>query len=336
MSLMMEKIRRANGSAINLTELLISLTNNVVCKVALGRTYEDRKFKNLFERTMELLGSFSVGSYIPSLKWVDRLSGLERKADNVANEFDEFLESVIDEHVNNKDVKVEGKDLVDILLEFQREDVKGFRLQRDMIKAIIMDIFTAGTDTTFTSLEWAISELLTHPRAMKKLQQEALEMGQARSLIAEDDVDKMPYLKAIFKETLRLHTPIPLLPRESIKGIKLNGYDIQSGTQVLINAWAIARDPSTWEEPEEFIPERFLKSPVDYKGFHFELIPFGAGRRGCPGIHFAMVVNELVLANLVYKFDLALVGEKGLDMSETNGITVHKKCPILVSATPCS
>ncbi|KAM0012570.1 putative cytochrome P450 [Helianthus debilis subsp. tardiflorus] len=336
MSLMMEKIRRANGSAINLTELLISLTNNVVCKVALGRTYEDRKFKNLFERTMELLGSFSVGSYIPSLKWVDRLSGLERKADKVANEFDEFLESVIDEHVNNKDVKVEGKDLVDILLEFQREDVKGFRLQRDMIKAIIMDIFTAGTDTTFTSLEWAISELLTHPRAMKKLQQEALEMGQARSLIAEDDVDKMPYLKAIFKETLRLHTPIPLLPRESIKGIKLNGYDIQSGTQVLINAWAIARDPSTWEEPEEFIPERFLKSPVDYKGFHFELIPFGAGRRGCPGIHFAMVVNELLLANLVYKFDLALVGEKGLDMSETNGITVHKKCPILVSATPCS
>ncbi|KAM0012568.1 putative psoralen synthase [Helianthus debilis subsp. tardiflorus] len=161
-------------------------------------------------------------------------------------------------------------------------------------------------------------------------------MGQARSLIAEDDLDKMPYLKAVFKETLRLHTPTPLFPRESIKDIKLNGYDIQSGTQVLINAWAIERDPSTCEEPEEFIPERFLKSPVDYKGFHFELIPFGAGRRGCPGIQFSMVVNELVLANLVYKFDLALVGEEGLDMSETNGITVHKKCPILVSATPCS
>uniref|UniRef100_A0A251VEE8 Putative cytochrome P450 n=1 Tax=Helianthus annuus TaxID=4232 RepID=A0A251VEE8_HELAN len=176
MSLMMEKIQRANGSAINLSEFLISLTNNVVCKVALGRTYEDREFKYLLERTMELLGSFSVGSYISSLKWVDRLSGLERKADKVANEFDEFLESVIDEHVNNKDVKVEGKDLVDILLEFQREDVKGFRLQRDMIKAIIMDIFTGGTDTTFTSLEWAIGELLTHPRAMKELQQEALEI----------------------------------------------------------------------------------------------------------------------------------------------------------------
>ncbi|KAI3760783.1 hypothetical protein L1987_51182 [Smallanthus sonchifolius] len=172
---------------------------------------------------------------------------------------------------------------------------------------------------------------------MKELQQEALEIGQGRSMIVEDDLDKMPYLKAVLKETLRLHTPIPLLvPRESTQDVKLLGYDIQSGTQVLINAWTIARDPSNWENPEEFRPERFLNSPIDYKGFHFELIPFGAGRRGCPGIQFAMIVNELVLANLVYKFDLALVDEEDLDMSEANGLTVHKKLPILVSATPCS
>ncbi|MFS7913025.1 putative psoralen synthase [Helianthus anomalus] len=145
----------------------------------------------------------------------------------------------------------------------------------------------------------------------------------------------MPYLKAVFKETLRLHTPLPLLiPRESIKDIKLNGYDIQSGTQVLINAWAIARDPSIWEEPEEFKPERFLKSPVDYKGFHFESIPFDVDDVGVLVFNFQWLL--LVLANLVYKFDLASVGEEGLDMSETNGLTVHKKCPILVSATPCT
>ncbi|KAI3760782.1 hypothetical protein L1987_51181 [Smallanthus sonchifolius] len=337
MSLMMDKILRADGLVVNLSELLISLTNNVVCRVALGRRYEGREFKKLLERTMELLGCFSVGSYIPSLRWVDQLSGLERKADRVAKEFDEFLEGVLDEHCDKKDDGVEGRDLVDILLEFQRDNSKGFRLERDMIKAIIVDLFTAGTDTTFTSLEWAITELLRNPRAMKELQQEVLEVGQGRSVIAEDDLDKMPYLKAVLKEALRLHIPLPLLvPRESTQDVKLLGYDIQSGTQVLINAWAIARDPSNWEEPEEFRPERFLKSSIDYKGFHFELLPFGAGRRGCPGIQFAMVVNELVLANLVYKFDLALVGEEGLDMSETNGITVHKKCPLLVSATPRS
>ncbi|MFS7958904.1 putative cytochrome P450 [Helianthus anomalus] len=337
MSLMMGKIRSANGSPFNLSELLISLTNNVVCRVALGRTYEGRKFKNLLERLMESLGGFSVGSYIPSLRWVDRLSGLERRADQVAKEFDEFLEDVLDEHVNKNMDNVEARDLVDILLEFQRDNVKGFRLERDMIKALIVDIFSAGTDTTFTSLEWATCELLRHPRAMKELQKEVHEIGRGKSVIAEDDLDKMPYLKAVFKEGLRLHTPLPLLvPRESTEDIKLNGYDIQSGTQVLINAWAIARDPSVWEEPEEFRPERFLNSPIDYKGFGFELIPFGAGRRGCPGIQFAMVVNELVLANLVYKFDLTLAGEEGMDMTETNGITVHKKRPIVVSATPCS
>ncbi|KAI3825703.1 hypothetical protein L1987_07274 [Smallanthus sonchifolius] len=206
-----------------------------------------------------------------------------------------------------------------------------------MIKAIILDLFLAGTDTTFASLEWAICELLRHPQAMKELQQEALKIGQGRSMIAEDDLEKMPYLKAVIKETLRLHTLVPLLvPRESTQDVKILGYDIPSGTQVFINAWAIARDPSKWEAPEEFKPERFLNNPIDYKGFHFELIPFGAGRRRCPGIQFAMIINELVLANLVYKFDLSVMGEEGLDTSETNGITILKKCPILVSATPCS
>ncbi|KAI3806736.1 hypothetical protein L1987_22650 [Smallanthus sonchifolius] len=149
---------------------------------------------------------------------------------------------------------------------------------------------------------------------MKELQQEALEIGQGRSMIRRLRQNSLPKSRSQRSPTTTHST----------------------STTLLINAWAIARDPSNWEKPEEFRPERFLKSSIDYKGFHFELIPFGAGRRGCPGIQFAMVVNELVLANLVFKFDLALVGEEGLDMSETNGITVHKKCPILVSATPRS
>ncbi|KAM0044424.1 putative cytochrome P450 [Helianthus debilis subsp. tardiflorus] len=190
------------------------------------------------------------------------------------------------------------------------------------------DIFIAGTDTTFTSLEWALCELLRHPQAMKELQQETLKIGQGRSMIAEDDLEKMPYLKAFLKENLRLHTPNPLLPRESTQDLKLLGYDIPSGTQVIINAWAISRDPSVWEAPEEFRPKRFLNKPIDYKGFHFEFLPFGVGRRGCPGIQFAMTVNELILANFVYKFDVSLMGEEELDMSETFGITVHKKSPI--------
>ncbi|KAI3673565.1 hypothetical protein L6452_39688 [Arctium lappa] len=337
-SLLIEKIQETHESIVNLSELLISLTNNVTCRVALGRTYDGKKFKNLLERFLELLGSFSVGSYIPFLTWVDRLSGLERRVDDIGKEFDDFVEGVIEEHINNKLVDIKGQeDIVDILLEIQRDNTMGFHLERDEIKAIIMDVFAGGTDTTFTNLEWAIGELLRHPQAMKKLQQEVREIGQGRSMITEDDLEKMSYLKAILKETIRLHPPLPLLvPHESTQDVKLLGYDIAAGTRVIINAWAIGRDSSTWTEPNEFQPERFLNNPIDYKGFHFELIPFGAGRRGCPAIQFAMVINELVLANLVYKFDLTVAEEKDLDMSETiNGLTIHKKCPILVTTTPC-
>ncbi|KAJ9535702.1 hypothetical protein OSB04_un001147 [Centaurea solstitialis] len=333
-SLLIKKIQESNESLVNLSELIISLTNNVICRVALGRTYDGKKFKNLLERFLELLGSFSVGSYIPFLRWVDWLSGLEQRADYVAKEFNDFLDGVIEEHINKKLVNTEGLDIVDILLEIERDNTIGFHLERDEIKAIIMDIFAGGTDTTFTNLEWAISELLRHPQAMKKLQQEAREIGQGKSMITEDDLDKMPYLKSILKETLRLHPPLPLLvPHESTQDVKLLGYDITAGTRVIVNAWAIARDSSTWTEPNEFQPERFLNNPIDYKGFHFELIPFGAGRRGCPAIQFAIIVNELVLANLVYKFDLKVAEGEDLDMSETNGLTVHKKYPIFVTAT---
>ncbi|KAI3686403.1 hypothetical protein L1987_80079 [Smallanthus sonchifolius] len=171
---------------------------------------------------------------------------------------------------------------------------------------------------------------------MKELQQEIRKIGRGRPMIPEDDIDKIPYLRAVLKETLRLHAPAPLLlPRESTKDVKLLGYDIPSGTQVMINAWAIARDPSIWEEPEEFRPERFLNTSTDYRGLHFELIPFGAGRRGCPGISFAIAIAEFALANLVYKFELTSADEDSLDMTERDGMTVKRKFPIRVIATPC-
>ena len=173
---------------------------------------------------------------------------------------------------------------------------------------------------------------------MKKLQQEVREISQGKPMITEDDLEKMKYLQPILKEAMRLHTPLPLLiSRESTQDVNLMEYDIAAGTQVIINAWAIGRDPSQWEEAETFRPERFLNSSIDYKGLNFEFIPFGAGRRGCPAIQFAIVINELVLANLVYKYDLALPDEvrsEEIDMTEITGLTLHRKSPLLVVATP--
>lgn len=203
-------------------------------------------------------------------------------------------------------------------------------------------MFAAGTDTTSTVLEWAMAELLRHPNAMKKLQNEVRTILNNNNntdctYVTEDDLDKMPYLKAVFKETFRLHPPVPLLlPRVSTNDVKISGYDIVSGSQVFINAWAIGRDPATWDQPEKFEPERFLNSStssIDYKGHDFQLIPFGAGRRGCPGILFAMAINEIALANVVHKFDWALLTEEGLDMTETSGLTAHRKFPLIAIPT---
>ncbi|KAL4559745.1 hypothetical protein LXL04_031890 [Taraxacum kok-saghyz] len=321
---MIDKIGESCGSVFDLGELLNSLTNNVVCRVALGRTYHGTNVNDLLARFAYLLGAFSVGNYIPWMSWVDRLSGLEGRTQKIAKEFDDVLEVALEEHINKKRV-VEGEndeshDLIDILLDAQRENTTSFTLHRDIIKAVIMDVFAAGTDTTFAAIEWAISELIKNPKVMKKLQKEIREIAQGKSMISEEDLEKMHYLQAVIKESLRLHTPLPLLIfRETIQDVKLMGYDIKAGTQVFINAWAIGRDPSLWEEAEKFKPERFLNSSVDYKGMNFEFLPFGAGRRGCPGIQFATVIVELVLANLVYRYDFSLpddVGGEELDMSE--------------------
>ena len=204
---------------------------------------------------------------------------------------------------------------------------------------MLQDVYTAGTNTTATVLDRAMSELLRHPYVMNTVQKEIRDILGCKPDIEENDLEKMQYLKAVIKETLRLHPPIPLLvPRSAREDVKLNGYDIAAGTMVITNAWAIGRDPATWNEPEKFQPERFLNSSIDFKGQDFQLIPFGAGRRACPGISFAMATNEFVLANLLHKFDWKLPdGRNGedLDMSERPSASVKRKIPLLAVATSC-
>ncbi|KAH6815804.1 hypothetical protein C2S53_005644 [Perilla frutescens var. hirtella] len=348
-SLMVEKISQlstASSPVVNLSDVLVTLTNNVICKVALGRRYgEDGEGRSMIflGEFMELLGTSSVGDYVPWLAWTNWINGLDARRERVAKLFDKFLEQVVQEHREMREKVGEGSalaaiDFVDILLEFQRENASGSPIEDEAIKALITDIFTAGTDTTSTTLEWTMAELLKNPKTMKTLQNEVREAAGSNCEIDEECLEKMPCLKAVIKESLRLHPPVPLLlPRESTRDTKVLGYDVAAGTRVLINAWAIGRDPSMWENPEEFHPERFLETSIDFRGLHFELIPFGAGRRGFPGITFATSVFELALSKLVHNFDFGLPNGgrwEDLDMTEDSGIVIHKKFPILVVITP--
>ncbi|KAK4257013.1 hypothetical protein QN277_006660 [Acacia crassicarpa] len=343
-AMMMEKIKHSCSAnkSVNLSELFSSITNDVICRVALGRKCGEengRNFMEILEKFVELLGTSVVGDFIPWLDWLGDVSGLYGRAHALAKELDQFLEEVIEEHMNRP--READEDFVDVLLSIQRTSSIGFPIDRSVMKALILDMFAAGSDTTYTILEWTMTEIFRHPYAMKKLQDEVRNVKKDRAnKITEDDIDHMPFLKAVLKETLRLHPPVPLLvPRESMQDIQLLGHHISAKTRVIVNTWAIARDPTYWDNPQEFEPERFLNSSIDYKGHDFQLIPFGAGRRGCPGTQLAVALNELVIANIFFHFDWSLPnGLKGedLDMSETVAITAHKKIPLLGVALPCN
>lgn len=189
------------------------------------------------------------------------------------------------------------------------------------------DIFLGGVETSTTVIEWAMSEMVKHPKILEKAQAEVRGVLSGKEKIDLKSMDDLSYLNLVIKETLRFHIPGPFIPRETRESVEICGYKIPAKTQVLINARAIARDPSCWTQPEIFCPERFLNSFLDYKGTNFEFIPFGAGRRICPGMLYGISAVELVLAKLLYHFDWKVPNggkPEDLDMSETFGLGVRR------------
>ncbi|KAE8672544.1 Cytochrome P450 71A1 [Hibiscus syriacus] len=187
-----------------------------------------------------------------------------------------------------------------------------------------------GTDNIAASLEWAMAELMRNRNIMRKAQEEVRTVVGRKPSVSGIDVDEMRYLKCVVKETLRLHAPV-MVARQNPTATKLAGYDIPAKTIVLVNTWAIQRDPELWDKAEEFIPDRFLNSSVEFKGQHIQFTPFGAGRRGCPGIMLAVAEAEYVLANLLYWFDWELPDSKrceDLDMSDYYALVIRKKVPL--------
>jgi cytochrome P450 len=193
----------------------------------------------------------------------------------------------------------------------------------------LQDLFTGGGETSPGAILWGMSEIVKNPKVMEEAQTEVRRVFDGKGFVDETELHQLIYLKSVIKETMRLHPTLPLLvPRESRERCQINGYEIPAKTRVMVNAWAIGRDPRYWVDAESFKPERFLNSPIDFNGTDFEYIPFGAGRRICPGIAFALANVELPLAQLLYHFDWKLpngMKNEELDMTESFGITVGRK-----------
>ncbi|KFK28658.1 hypothetical protein AALP_AA7G028400 [Arabis alpina] len=337
--LMTDKLEAAcsASSSVNLSNVIMALTNDVICRITFGRKYNSKEggidVKKLVMTSSEFFGKFFFGDFIPSLAWIDRLRGIDDQMKDLNNKLEGFLDNTVQEHVDAD--HEEPSDFVDVLLWLQKDKTKKFQFDKNDIKLILKDIFFAGTATTASLLEWTLTELFRHPKVMKKLQDEIKKISTHNSNVTEKEVEQITYLHDVIKEGLRLHPSGPLLFRLPSENVQLKGYEIAAGTQVIINVWAIQRDPAIWGlDADEFRPERHLEANLDFNGTDSKFLPFGAGRRLCPGIGFAMVMAKLILANVVKRFNYRVeVGPTGDDMPdlvEASGIDVCRKFPLIV------
>ncbi|KAL3745397.1 hypothetical protein ACJRO7_014496 [Eucalyptus globulus] len=341
--LMLDAITSSPGP-VNIGELSLLLSNNIVCRVAFGSKYQadgssvKSKFHETIRGIQKILGGFCVADLFPYMAWFNRLNGFNAKVEKNFMELDKFYDEVIEQHQDPQRPKLDHEDLVDVLLRLQRDPNQMNALTREQFKGVLTNIFNAGTGTSATTILWAMAELVRNPAVMRKAQEEVREVAKGKLHVEETDLLGLTYLRSVIKETLRLHPPLPLLvPRATIEDCKIRGYTVPRGTTVFVNVQAIATDPKSWENPEEFRPGRFLNSSIDFTGQNYEFLPFGSGRRGCPGRNFGVVIVELALANLLHRFDWKLpkgMSVEDIDMEEAYGLSTHKRTPLCLIATP--
>ncbi|KAH7566499.1 hypothetical protein JRO89_XS08G0173000 [Xanthoceras sorbifolium] len=259
-----------------------------------------------------------------------------------AKELDTLVGGWLEEHKQKRLLSGERKeehDFMDVMLNILEDaNISGY--DADTInKATCLNLILAGSDTTMVTLTWALSLLLNNPQELRKVQNELhIQIGKDRP-VDESDIKNLVYLQAVIKETLRLYPPSPVIGlHASIEDCTLStGYHVRTGTRLMVNAWKIQRDGHVWSDPYKFQPERFLTShrDIDFKGQNFELIPFGSGRRSCPGISLALKVVHFALASLLHSFEVAKPSSEDVDMTESTGLTNLKATPLQVLVTPC-
>ncbi|XP_057783137.1 cytochrome P450 84A1-like [Salvia miltiorrhiza] len=336
---LMKDVDSRVGAAVNIGEMVLGLTKNITYRAAFGSISQEGQgeFVKIMQEFSKLFGAFNVADFIPCLGWINARDFNQRLATARAS-LDAFIDTIIDDHIKKRDHKNNSDsaedDMVDELMEFYSENAQindsnsSITITRDNIKALIMDVMFGGTETVASAIEWAMAELMKSPKELEKVQEELAQVVGLDRNVEESDLEKLTYLRCVIKETLRLHPPIPLLLHETATDTSVHGYRIPAKARVMINAWAIGRDKTTWVEPNTFNPARFLKSDApDFKGSNFEYIPFGSGRRSCPGMQLGLYALELTVAHLCHAFNWELPNQMkpdDLDMNDLFGLTAPR------------
>ncbi|CAN6177407.1 unnamed protein product [Urochloa humidicola] len=338
----------AEAGTIEMRARLSALVSDATARAVVGDRCKDRDvFLWELDRSIELSAGFNPADLWPSSRLVGWLSGAVRRAEKCRDRVYGILDGIIREHLEMIESGAgagEAEDLLDVLLKIQKDGSLQIPLDMDVLKAVIFDIFGAGSETSATTLEWAMAELIRNPKSMRRATAEVRAAFASHGTVPEHALGELKYLHLVIRETFRLRTPLPLLlPRQSPvrePGATVLGYDVPPGATVLVNVWALGRDERYWPggDAEAFRPERFEDgvgevAGVEFKGADFELLPFGAGRRMCPGMAFGLANVELALASLLFHFDWEVPGLEDpaeLDMTEAFGITAKRKANLLL------
>ncbi|KAK9277061.1 hypothetical protein L1049_006600 [Liquidambar formosana] len=337
------------GSPVNVGEQMFLTVLNVVTSMLWGGTVKGEvraslgaTFRQVVTEMTELLGKPNVSDFYPGLARFD-LQGIEKQMKGLAIRFDQIFDKIIDQRLKidkeggsrTEDSGKEGNDFLQFLLQLKNEGDAKTPLTMTHVKALLMDMVVGGTDTTSNTVEFAMAEMMNKPETMRKAQQELEKEVGKDDIVEESHIHKLQYLHAVMKETLRLHPALPLLvPHCPSESCTVGGYSVPKGARVFVNVWAIHRDPSIWENPSEFDPERFLNGKWDYSGKDFNYFPFGSGRRICAGVAMAERTVMLSLATLLHSFEWKLPQGEKLELSEKFGIVLKKERPLVAIPTP--
>lgn len=323
-------------SKIELRPKLVELSFNIMLRMISGKRYygkdvvagEGKEFQILIKDFVEMQESGNLNDFFPILQWID-FQGVEKKMVKLMNKMDNFLQKLIDEHLRNRSKNAvndpKHMTLIDVMLDLQKLEPDFYT--HETVKGVILAVLVAGSETSATTMEWAMALLLNHPEIMSKVKVEIDTYVGQDQLLNESNTVKLKYLQNVITETLRLYPVAPLLlPHESSIDCKVCGFDIPRGTMLLVNLWTLQRDTNLWVDPLGFVPERFEGGEG---GEVYNMLPFGIGRRACPGAVLAKRVMGHALGALIQSFEWERIGEDEINMTEGVGLAIPKVEPLV-------
>ncbi|KAL5811946.1 hypothetical protein ACOSQ3_026896 [Xanthoceras sorbifolium] len=338
-----------SNTQVNIAESAFAALANLVSNIVVSKSLFDMtkreggELKDLFWEMIKVLGIPNSADLIPILKSFDP-QRLKKRLVNIFKKLDAFYEKLIEERLKERENKsykpqnISGKkDMLDVLLDFKSDDKQNNldKLHRNIIKGMLSEMFIAGTETTSSTVEWGMTEILRKPDVYKKLVLELDQVIGKNRFCEESDIPNLPYLQATVKEVFRLHPGVPLIiPRRTNEQCEIAGYQVPKHCTVYVNVWGMARDGKVWEDPYAFKPERFIGSSVDVKGQDFNLLPFGTGRRSCVGWPLAHRMVHFYLAALLHAFEWECPAETLHDVKERVGLTLQKDKSLLGTPKP--